>query len=59
MHGVGSPNDPGRLTGRDAGGWLHIRGRPMAMARRLPWSRPQRNRFDRLGGKADFSYWQC
>ncbi len=29
------------------------------MARRLPWSQARGNRFDGLGGAADFSYWQC
>jgi hypothetical protein len=29
------------------------------MAHRLPWSQARGNRFDGLGGAADFSYWQC
>ena len=36
MHGVGSPNGPGRTARRGAGGWLCVRGGRQGMAHRLP-----------------------
>ena len=48
-----------QILGQIAGGQACVRGRRKAMARRLALSPPPGNRFDRLGEKADFSYWQC